>query len=79
MVCERIASKQGELGMSHQEALVYWQKARVYSGRKIQVYIMLEGTDGTGMRKADEKNEDLGKRRLLWIAKRAQQARGATT
>lgn len=71
MVCERMASKSGELGMSHQEALAYWQKARVYSGRKIQVYIMLEGTDGPAMRKADEQNKELGKRRMLWLAKRA--------
>lgn len=70
-VCEKIAYWSEELGLSHQEGLAYWQKARMYSGRRIQVYIILEGTDGSNTRKADERNKELGNRRTRWIATKA--------
>lgn len=65
---ESIAKNSEGLSVPHHQALAYWQKARVYSSQRIQVYILMEGTDGTGMLNADAQNKLLGQRRLRWLA-----------
>lgn len=67
IICERIANDP-KSGLSYDEAVGYWTRAMRFSSEKTQVYMMLAGTDGREMSKADHRFRALQQRRERWTA-----------